>query len=123
MRWVRQDGRKGLSTDRSSDDERDRRVVEQIRGYPRDGDWPARAIPAGTRVRVTQDPILVGPWGQEFLGVVSAMGAPEPVRHPHARDGELAYWVAFDEPQLDSGGGAPYRKALIWDRYIVVAHD
>jgi hypothetical protein len=38
--------------------------------------------------------------------------------HDHARPGELAYWVDFDEPQLDHEGNGPYRKALIWDRYL-----
>jgi hypothetical protein len=46
------------------------------------------------------------------------MGVPELVRHPGAREGELAYWVVFDDPQYDSDGDGPYRKALIWDRYL-----
>ncbi|MFF4388103.1 hypothetical protein ACFY0G_15160 [Streptomyces sp. NPDC001552] len=46
------------------------------------------------------------------------MGAPELVENPHARPGEMAYWVAFDAPQYDGDGGGPYRKAQIWDRYL-----
>jgi len=32
--------------------------------------------------------------------------------------GELAYWVRFDEPQYDADSTDPYRKALIWARYL-----
>lgn len=59
-----------------------------------------------------------GPWQSEFLGTIDAMGAPEIITHAHAEPGELAYWVRFDEPQLDSLGCGPYRKAMIWGRYL-----
>ncbi|GAA4197092.1 hypothetical protein GCM10022252_45550 [Streptosporangium oxazolinicum] len=59
-----------------------------------------------------------GPWQSEFLGTIDAMGAPEPVQHPHASPGELTYWVTFDAPQYDSDGCGPYRKAQIWGRYL-----
>lgn len=55
---------------------------------------------------------------QVFTGVISAMAAPEAVRGPRAQPGELAYWVDFDEPQLDHDGDGPYRKAQIWYRYL-----
>jgi hypothetical protein len=59
---------------------------------------------------------------REFLGVISPIEAPERVEHiTQARQSELAYWVVFDEPQWDSAGDGPYRKALIWDRYIRIA--
>ena len=44
--------------------------------------------------------------------------APHLVENPAARTGELTYFVEFDEPQYDSGGDGPYRKASIWDRYL-----
>ena len=31
----------------------------------------------------------------------------------------MKYWVEFDEPQYDGAGGGPYRKAQIWDQYLV----
>lgn len=101
-----------------ADSDRDRQAVEQIMGRPLSQEWPAHAIAAESRVRVAADSTGHIAWQREFFGVVSPMGAPEPVINPQAHDGELAYWVAFDEPQLDSDGDGPYRKALIWDRYI-----
>ncbi|MER6447194.1 ferrous iron transport protein A [Streptomyces venezuelae] len=96
----------------------DRRAVEQLTGRPLRQDWPAGALAAGSRVVVVRDPGWDGPWRNEFLGTIDAMGAPEPVEHRHARAGELAYWVTFDEPQYDGDGDGPYRKAWIWDRYL-----
>ena len=69
-------------------------------------------------VRVIRDAEWPGPWRNVFTGVVSAMAAPEPVSHPRALLGELAYWVDFDDPQFDVDDGGPYRKALIWARYL-----
>lgn len=31
---------------------------------------------------------------------------------------ELLYWVTFDTPQYDSGGGRPFRKAQVGGRYL-----
>lgn len=70
-----------------------------------------------------QDSTWPGPWRQEFGATIDAMGAPEPISHPRAHAGELAYWVRFDEPQLDAGGMGPYRKALIWCRYLRAEPD
>ena len=80
-------------------------------------------MPAGTRVTVLRDPTRGGPWQQEFLGTIDAMGAPEPIQHPHAQPGELEYWVTFDEPQYDDHGCGPYRKAQIWSRYLRPERD
>jgi hypothetical protein len=96
----------------------DRNAVEQVTGHPVATDWPATAMPVGARVRVIKDPDWDGPWMREFDGVIDALGGPEPVRHHLARSGELTYWVRFDEPQMDSAGDGPYRKAQIWDRYL-----
>ncbi|MER7825768.1 ferrous iron transport protein A [Streptomyces sp. NPDC096097] len=96
----------------------DRAAVEQLMGRPLPQDRPSDALPAGSRVVVVRDPHWDGPWRNEFLGTIDDMGAPEPVEHPHARAGELAYWVTFDESQYDGNGEGPYRKALIWDRYL-----
>jgi len=96
----------------------DRAVVEQVLGRALNQLWPKDALPAGSRVLVVHDADWPGPWRAEFPGRVDSMGAPEPVRHARARDGELAYWVVFDAPQVDSNGDGPYRKALIWDRYL-----
>ena len=100
------------------DDAADRMAVEQVRGEALPQTWPNGAWPAGTRVRVIQDSAWKGPWAQDFLGRVSAMAAPEFVQHEVALPGELAYWVEFDEQQLDADGDGPYRKALIWGRYL-----
>ncbi|MFG2986439.1 ferrous iron transport protein A [Streptomyces sp. NPDC048258] len=96
----------------------DRRAVEQIMSRPLCQDWPAPALTAGSRVTVVRDPDWDGPWRNEFLGTIDDMGAPELVESPHARVGELAFWVTFDAPQYDSDGAGPYRKAQIWDRYL-----
>ncbi|MFD7398616.1 ferrous iron transport protein A [Streptomyces virginiae] len=96
----------------------DRAAVERLTGRALPQEWPSAALPAGSRVVVVRDPSGDGPWREEFLGTIDSMGAPEPVEHPRARAGELAYWVAFDEPQYDGDGDGPYRKALIWDRYL-----
>ncbi len=96
----------------------DRQAVEQITGRPLRQDWPAAAPTAGSRVTVVRDPDWGGPWRNEFQGTIDDMGAPEPVESPHARVGELAFWVTFDAPQYDSDGNGPYRKARIWGRYL-----
>jgi hypothetical protein len=96
----------------------DRQALEHILGSPVDGDWPADAAAPGSRVRVIRDPEWDGPWRQEFLGTVDGLAAPQPVSHAQARTGEFEYWVRFDEPQFDCAGDGPYRKALIWSRYL-----
>ena len=96
----------------------DRAVVEQIRREALPAIWPAGARQAGAAVRVIQDADWGGPWRRVFTGVISAMAAPEPVVNRTAGAGELAYWIDFDEPQLDVDDDGPYRKALIWDRYL-----
>lgn len=98
--------------------EADRRAVEEIAGRPLPTEWPPDALPAGTRVTVIRTPEEGGPWWQQFTGTIDSMAAPEPVRHAYAQQGELAYWVKFDEPQYDSSGTGPYRKAQIWSRYL-----
>ncbi|MEY9969585.1 hypothetical protein ABIA33_007674 [Streptacidiphilus sp. MAP12-16] len=96
----------------------DRETLEHIVGRPLEQEWPASALAPGSRVRVLRDPAWDGPWQREFLGTIDDLAAPAPVQHAQARHGELAYWICFDEPQFDSGGEGPYRKALIWDRYL-----
>ncbi|MFC1408625.1 ferrous iron transport protein A [Streptacidiphilus sp. N1-12] len=97
---------------------RDREAVEHILGHPLDQEWSVDVWAPGSRVRVLRDAEWDGPWQREFLGTIDGRGASEPVRHPHAHSGELAYWVSFDEPQYDAAGDGPYRKAQIWDRYL-----
>ncbi|WP_405422164.1 ferrous iron transport protein A [Streptomyces erythrochromogenes] len=96
----------------------DRRAVEHVLGRPLAQSWPAGALPPGSRVTVVRDPDWDGPWQVEFRGTIDAMGAPEPNEHAQAFSGELLYWVAFDDPQHDSDGQGPYRKAQIWGRYL-----
>lgn len=96
----------------------DRKAVEHIRGSALPQEWPSSALPAGTRVRVVQDPSWEGPWAREFHGVIDTTGAPEPIAHPQAQPGEWNYWVSFDEPEYDADGDGPFRKAQIWGRYI-----
>ncbi|MEU2516318.1 ferrous iron transport protein A [Streptomyces syringium] len=73
---------------------------------------------AGTRVTVVRDTSWDGPWQVEFHGTIDDLSIPEPVRHSMAREGELEYWIVFDEPQYDSSGGGPFRGAQVWDRYL-----
>lgn len=96
----------------------DREALDHVLGRRLVQEWPANALVLGSRVRVLRDAAWDGPWQREFLGTIDDLGVPEPVRHARARPGELEYWVRFDEPQFDSCGDGPYRKALIWDRYL-----
>jgi hypothetical protein len=57
------------------------------------------------------------------VGVIDDLGAPELVHHAQAQPDKLAYWVKFDEPQLDSAGDGPYRKAQIWAKYLQVVDE
>ena len=82
------------------------------------GGWPPEAFPAGARVRIIKDPDWDGPWRQEFVGTVDDMEPPWLVEHELAHEGELAYWVTFDEPQHDCSPDGPYRKAQVWARHL-----
>ncbi|MEU9803523.1 ferrous iron transport protein A [Streptomyces sp. NPDC051000] len=95
-----------------------RQATERIIGRPLNQTWPAGALEPGSRVTVVRDLDGGGPWQVEFPATIDAMGAPEPTEHAQALGGELLYWVAFDEPQYDSEGDGPYRKAQIWGRYL-----
>lgn len=98
---------------------RDRRAIEAIIGRGLDNDeWPADALPPGTRVRVVQDPEWDGPWEEVFVGTIDRTLPPQLVNSPVAHSGEREYSVIFDEPQLDADGDGPYRKAVVWDRYL-----
>lgn len=46
------------------------------------------------------------------------MITPRLVANRHAHPGELEYSVQFDEPQMDKTDLGPYRKAVIWARYL-----
>ncbi|WP_328395669.1 hypothetical protein [Nocardia sp. NBC_00416] len=84
---------------------------------------PVGALTPGTRVKVVHDAEWEGPWRDEFYGTVDySVDPPRPVTNSSARPGELEYWVQFDESQFDYDGDGPYRKALIWDRYLVVVN-
>jgi hypothetical protein len=98
---------------------RDRRALEAVTGRAFDDDqWPADAMPPGTRVQVTKDPAWDGPWRNEFTATVDATVVPYLVQSAVARPGEREYSLSFDEPQIDASGDGPYRKAVIWDRYL-----
>lgn len=108
-----------LSPMMGDDVARDRKALEALIGNSRlNAPWPEDAMPPGTRVRVIQDTEWKGPWRQEFTGTIDTTMPPELVNHPMARPGELAYYVAFDEPQHDTSDDGPYRKAQIWERYL-----
>lgn len=98
---------------------RDRAAIEAIVGHPVTGPWPAGAMAAGTRVRVIRAGDWDGPWCQEFEGTIDATFTPAAPPNPHARTNELEYSVAFDGPQYTTDGLGPYRKAVIWDRYLL----
>jgi hypothetical protein len=105
-------------TDSEPNTDRDRQAVEHILGRPLPTPWPAEALAAGSRVTVIRDPGWDGPWQQEFSATIDDLGAPEPVEHAQAADGELKYWVRFDSPQYESSGDGPYRMAQIWGRHL-----
>ncbi|MEV0263874.1 DUF6193 family natural product biosynthesis protein [Streptomyces sp. NPDC050617] len=96
----------------------DRRAIEHIRGRPMSDAWPPGSMSPGTRVTVIRDPSWNGPWQDEFPGTIDDLGTPEPAQQANAREGELAYWVTFDEPQYESNGDGPYRKAQISEQYL-----
>ncbi|MGW6916387.1 ferrous iron transport protein A [Kitasatospora sp. NPDC054939] len=100
----------------------DRRAVEQVLGRPLESVWPTDALAPRSRVTVIREAEWDGPWPVEFPGTVDDTGAPEPVEHPRAQDGELVYRVVFDHPQYDSDGCGPYRKAQIWSRHLRPRH-
>jgi hypothetical protein len=98
----------------------DRRAIEAILGRSLDDEWPAGAMQPGTRVKVIQDESWGGPWREVFTGTVDATIPPQPIQHPMAQPGELEYSVRFDESQFDADDEGPYRKAVIWERYLDV---
>jgi len=75
-------------------------------------------MPVDTRVRVIKDEAWDGPWREVFTGTIDDTITPQLVTHPMAHVGEFEYSVRFDEPQMDSSEDGPYRKAVIWARYI-----
>ena len=101
------------------DIERDRQALAAILRHPvGDEPWPDDALKPGTPVRVTSDPGGHTAWASEFTGVIDETMTPRTVQNRHARPGELEYFVRFGSPQYDSSGDGPYRKAMIWDRYL-----
>ncbi|AZI59303.1 ferrous iron transport protein A [Nakamurella antarctica] len=98
----------------------DRAALEQILGHSlADRLWPSEAMALGTPVRVIQDPEWGGPWAREFFGVIDDTAPPELIASPKAQPGEFTYFVRFNEPELDRDGDGPYRKAMIWGRYLL----
>jgi hypothetical protein len=95
---------------------RDRAAIEAIVGHGMAGEWPAGAMPPATRVRVIKSEEWDGPWRQVFTGTIDDTISPRLVGRD--RPGELEYSVRFDEPQMDSSGDGPYRKGVIWARYL-----
>ena len=112
--------------DHDADMIRDRAAIEAISGHGMSGEWPAGAMPPGTRVRVIKSEEWDGPWRQVFTGTIDETISPQLVgptnRSASAvdgdRPGELEYSVRFDEPQMDWSEDGPYRKAVIWARYL-----
>jgi hypothetical protein len=97
----------------------DRRALEAVLGRCLDGEpWPDDAMQPGTRVRVTHDLEWSGPWREVCLGAIDATVPPQLVHNPVAQPGEREYSVTFDAPHFDAGGDGPYRKAVIWERYL-----
>jgi hypothetical protein len=101
-----------------NDVERHRAAIEAIVGHSMVGDWPDEALPNDTRVHVIKSKTWDGPWRQVFTGTVDETITPRLVGHKHAERGELEYSVLFDEAQMDTTGLGPYRKAVIWARYL-----
>jgi hypothetical protein len=100
---------------------KDRRALEQIlQDGTGDRPWPTGALGDGTAVRVVREEAGHAAWEREFTGVIDSTMVPREVKNRLARPGELEYSVRFDSPQYDCSGGGPYRKAVIWDRYLRV---
>jgi hypothetical protein len=78
----------------TSDDDRDRLALEQIRGDVLPRNWPEGALPAGGRVQIIQDLAWSGPWAQGFSGRMGAMSAPEALEHQATLPWELEYWLS-----------------------------
>ncbi|MEU5426421.1 ferrous iron transport protein A [Streptomyces olivoreticuli] len=85
---------------------------------PPGDEWPRGSMSPGIHVTVIQDVSWDGPWQVEFQATIDDLYPPEPARGSGAREGELSYWVVFDEPQYNSDGEGPFRGAQIWDRYL-----
>ena len=96
----------------------DRRAIEAVLGRSLDDEWPASSMKPGARVRIIQDSAWAGPWREVFIGTIDATFPPQPVQNENALSGELRYSVRFDESQFDAHGDGPYRKAVIWERYL-----
>ncbi|MFJ1792762.1 ferrous iron transport protein A [Kitasatospora griseola] len=109
-----------MATDPPSDPAQPRRrtAPEHLTDRPPGRHWPVGALAPGARVTAVRSTEWDGPWQVEFQGAVDDLGAPEPVDHPHGREGAAAYWVRFDAPQYDADGDGPYRTAPIWERYL-----
>jgi hypothetical protein len=103
--------------DDAADAIRDRAAIEAIVGQATAGEWPAGAMPPGTRVRVIKSQEWDGPWRQVFTATIDETISPRLVGPP-GHPGELEYSVRFDEPQMDWSEDGPYRKAVIWSRYL-----
>lgn len=105
-------------TDKDDDADllRDRAAIEAIVAHAMVGEWPAGAMSLGTRVRVIKAEDWDGPWRQVFTGTIDETISPQLLGE--GRPGELEYSVRFDEPQMDWSEDGPYRKAVIWARYL-----
>jgi hypothetical protein len=103
--------------DDDPDVRRDRAAIEAIVEHAMAGEWKAGAMPPGTRVRVIKSEEWDGPWRRVFTGTIDETISPHLVA-PGGRPGELEYSVRFDEPQMDWSEDGPYRKAVIWARYL-----
>lgn len=104
-------------SDDDADVLRDRAAIEAIVGHPIAGDWPSGTMPPGTRVRVIEAEEWDGPWRQVFTGTIDETTSPQLVGSG-GRPGEFEYSVRFDERQMDWSEDGPYRKAVIWARYL-----
>ena len=74
--------------DDGADVVRDRAAIEAIVGHGMAGEWPAGAMPPGTRVRVIKSEEWDGPWRQVFTRTIDETISPRLVG-PGARPGEL----------------------------------
>jgi hypothetical protein len=90
----------------------------------------------GSRVRVRRDPTFPGPWPAEPLGTIipwpgylaeidPSIGGGETFRVIDHRSGperyhglQRVYFVAFDEPQLDTDGDGLFEQAAVWERCL-----
>jgi hypothetical protein len=81
------------------------------------GEWPAGAVPPGTRVRVIKSEEWDGPWRQVFTGTIDETISPRLVGPGVASESSNTR-LGSTNPKMDWSEDGPCRKAVVWARYL-----